>query len=208
MHLRNCGISLEQPIVFVRHIRDGCRCAIAVNSPSTGRIVGHELTAYTECAESKQCHGPKHHYDECVERVTGQIDNDGKASEDCVEECKQQARYLPFYMLTSCSLPPRPLCDTMCGAQALRSAQVNASTPLGYDCRISPPSSHDVIDGTLLGLKDQQDNDCKYRSHVRITVLFPHAKPHCTSWIRDMFIFSYYITASSSDSKSSNNQFS
>lgn len=42
----------------------------------------------TECAESKTCHGPKHHYDECVERVTGQIENDGKASEDCVEECK------------------------------------------------------------------------------------------------------------------------
>ncbi|KAJ4360573.1 ubiquinol--cytochrome-c reductase subunit 6 [Didymosphaeria variabile] len=41
-----------------------------------------------ECAESKACHGPKHHYDECVERVTGQIENDGKASEDCVEECK------------------------------------------------------------------------------------------------------------------------
>ena len=42
----------------------------------------------TECAESKECHPAKHHYDECVERVTGQIENDGKASEDCVEECK------------------------------------------------------------------------------------------------------------------------
>jgi ubiquinol-cytochrome c reductase subunit 6 len=41
----------------------------------------------TECAESKECHPAKHHYDECVERVTGQIENDGKASEDCVEEC-------------------------------------------------------------------------------------------------------------------------
>lgn len=41
-----------------------------------------------ECAESKQCSPAKHHYDECVERVTGQIENDGKAKEDCVEECK------------------------------------------------------------------------------------------------------------------------
>jgi ubiquinol-cytochrome c reductase subunit 6 len=39
-----------------------------------------------ECAESKECHGPKHHYDECAQRVTGQIENDGKAKEDCVEE--------------------------------------------------------------------------------------------------------------------------
>ena len=39
-----------------------------------------------QCAESKQCAPAKHHYDECVERVTGQIDNDGKAKEDCVEE--------------------------------------------------------------------------------------------------------------------------
>jgi hypothetical protein len=45
------------------------------------------LTSFTECAESKECHGPKHHYDECAQRVTGQIENDGKASEDCVEEC-------------------------------------------------------------------------------------------------------------------------
>jgi hypothetical protein len=91
VHLRTCGISLEQHIAFVRHIRDGYRCAIAANSPPAARIEEHELTAYTECAESKQCHGPKHHYDECVERVTGQIDNDGKASEDCVEECKQSS---------------------------------------------------------------------------------------------------------------------
>lgn len=41
-----------------------------------------------ECKNSKQCHPAKHHYDECVERVTAQIDNDGKAKEDCVEECK------------------------------------------------------------------------------------------------------------------------
>lgn len=41
-----------------------------------------------ECADSKECAPAKHHYDECVERVTGQIDNEGKAKEDCIEECK------------------------------------------------------------------------------------------------------------------------
>lgn len=37
-----------------------------------------------ECAESKQCAPVKHHFDECVERVTG-AGSDNK--EDCVEEC-------------------------------------------------------------------------------------------------------------------------
>lgn len=40
-----------------------------------------------ECKESKQCAPAKHHYDECVERVTGQQESGG-AKEDCVEECK------------------------------------------------------------------------------------------------------------------------
>ncbi|KAF1845324.1 RraA-like protein [Cucurbitaria berberidis CBS 394.84] len=53
-----------------------------------------------ECAESKECHGPKHHYDECVERVTGQIENDGKASEDCVEEFFHLA-----HCATQCAAP-------------------------------------------------------------------------------------------------------
>ncbi|RYP49899.1 hypothetical protein DL768_004435 [Monosporascus sp. mg162] len=37
-----------------------------------------------ECANSKQCAPAKHHYDECVDRVTGAAD--GEANEDCVEE--------------------------------------------------------------------------------------------------------------------------
>lgn len=53
-----------------------------------------------ECAESKQCHAPKHHYDECVERVTGQIEKDGKASEDCVEEFFHLA-----HCATQCAAP-------------------------------------------------------------------------------------------------------
>jgi hypothetical protein len=43
-----------------------------------------------ECKESKECHTVKHHYDECVERVTSAADSTDKkqANEDCVEECK------------------------------------------------------------------------------------------------------------------------
>jgi hypothetical protein len=44
-----------------------------------------------ECKESAQCHTVKHHYDECVERVTGAAEHSSDkkhADEDCVEECK------------------------------------------------------------------------------------------------------------------------
>ncbi|KAH3918955.1 hypothetical protein HBI56_097900 [Parastagonospora nodorum] len=57
-------------------------------------------TLEKECAESKECHPAKHHYDECVERVTGQIENDGKASEDCVEEFFHLA-----HCATQCAAP-------------------------------------------------------------------------------------------------------
>lgn len=42
-----------------------------------------------ECVHSKQCQSHKHHYDECAERVTKQMEEseNGKAKEDCVEEC-------------------------------------------------------------------------------------------------------------------------
>lgn len=44
----------------------------------------------TDCANSSQCAPYKHHFDECVERVTRQQEEgDGKVSEDCVEECKK-----------------------------------------------------------------------------------------------------------------------
>ncbi|KAF2465488.1 Non-heme 11 kDa protein of cytochrome bc1 complex [Lindgomyces ingoldianus] len=57
-------------------------------------------TLEDECKESKQCAPMKHHYDECVERVTGQIENDGKASEDCVEEFFHLA-----HCATQCAAP-------------------------------------------------------------------------------------------------------
>jgi hypothetical protein len=43
-----------------------------------------------ECRESKECAPAKHHYEECVERVTGAVDSTEKKhpNEDCVEECK------------------------------------------------------------------------------------------------------------------------
>lgn len=53
-----------------------------------------------ECIASKECSPAKHHYDVCAERVTGQIESDSKAKEDCVEEF--------FHLLhcaTSCSAP-------------------------------------------------------------------------------------------------------
>lgn len=55
----------------------------------------HMLTILfsAECARSSQCSGYRHHYEECVERVTAQHeDADYKGpKEDCVEECKQLA---------------------------------------------------------------------------------------------------------------------
>ena len=41
----------------------------------------------TECRNSKECAPAKHHYDECVERVTSAEGTVGP-KEDCVEECK------------------------------------------------------------------------------------------------------------------------
>ncbi|KAI1380348.1 Non-heme 11 kDa protein of cytochrome bc1 complex [Hypoxylon crocopeplum] len=38
-----------------------------------------------ECKNSKQCAPAKHHFDECVERVTNSTE-EGEAKEDCVEE--------------------------------------------------------------------------------------------------------------------------
>ncbi|KAL7622256.1 ubiquinol--cytochrome-c reductase subunit 6 [Parahypoxylon ruwenzoriense] len=43
-----------------------------------------------DCKNSKQCAPAKHHFDECVERVTS-AEESGEAKEDCVEECKENA---------------------------------------------------------------------------------------------------------------------
>lgn len=46
------------------------------------------LTQLSECEKTAACAPLKHHYDECAERVTRQHEENGKADEDCVEECK------------------------------------------------------------------------------------------------------------------------
>ncbi|KAF2716987.1 Non-heme 11 kDa protein of cytochrome bc1 complex [Polychaeton citri CBS 116435] len=53
-----------------------------------------------ECLKTAACAPLKHHYDECAERVQQQIDDNGKAEEDCVEEF--------FHMMhcaTQCAAP-------------------------------------------------------------------------------------------------------
>ncbi|KAI0204597.1 ubiquinol-cytochrome C reductase hinge protein-domain-containing protein [Astrocystis sublimbata] len=52
-----------------------------------------------ECKNSKQCAPAKHHFDECVERVTNASDDDGE-SEDCVEEFFHLA-----HCATQCAVP-------------------------------------------------------------------------------------------------------
>jgi hypothetical protein len=161
--------------------------------PSSGKAGNIRLTATPECAESKECHAPKHHYDECVERVTGQIENDGKASEDCVEECTPS--YCPHATqpTNKHSLPSRPLRDPMRCAQALRSAQVNLSQPTTIARRIRRPHPRLDADSTLLNLKDRDDTSwMTVNTEVlfRITVLFPQcqAKPSCHALHRINFV--------------------
>lgn len=123
----------------------------------------------TECRNSKECHGPKHHYDECVERVTGQIDNDGKATEDCVEECmSSHGRYACAEKLTQFSLPPCSLRDPVRRTQALRSPQVNL--PVSRPRRPLPRRIHDSIVGRWpLDRRTRQDTS---RMTVNTRVMF------------------------------------
>lgn len=53
-----------------------------------------------ECATSTRCVPHKHHYDDCVERVTAQVDQGGKAKEDCIEEFFHLA-----HCTTQCAAP-------------------------------------------------------------------------------------------------------
>ncbi|GAB7350476.1 hypothetical protein MBLNU459_g1072t1 [Dothideomycetes sp. NU459] len=53
-----------------------------------------------ECQNSKECAPAKHHYDHCVERVTSQQEQHGKAHEDCVEEFFHLA-----HCATQCAAP-------------------------------------------------------------------------------------------------------
>ncbi|KAI1821324.1 ubiquinol-cytochrome C reductase hinge protein-domain-containing protein [Xylaria intraflava] len=53
-----------------------------------------------ECRNSKQCAPAKHHFDECVERVTNASNDDGAEKEDCVEEFFHLA-----HCATQCAAP-------------------------------------------------------------------------------------------------------
>lgn len=89
---------------------------------------------YTECRNSKECAPAKHHFDECVERVTAAQSEEGGAKEDCVEECKLYVLIVhEFYMSTALtwlvtqnSLPPCPLRYRLRRAQALVRPQINS----------------------------------------------------------------------------------
>ena len=46
-----------------------------------------------ECEKTSKCVPTKHHYSECVERVTAAEESDSKGpKEDCVEECMNSPR--------------------------------------------------------------------------------------------------------------------
>ncbi|OBT56492.1 hypothetical protein VE04_03160 [Pseudogymnoascus sp. 24MN13] len=62
-------------------------------------IVDPKDTLEAECREAKECSAPKHHYDDCVARVTAAEDNGG-SKEDCVEEFFHLA-----HCATACAAP-------------------------------------------------------------------------------------------------------
>lgn len=107
-----------------------------------------------ECAKSAQCAPLKHHYDECVERVTEQHeDPDHKGpKENCVEECELCLLLSPDCATVPCwtlslflacvylvrtskltdgvsvsSLPPISLRDAVCGSETVPSPQVGGA---------------------------------------------------------------------------------
>ncbi|KAL8421510.1 hypothetical protein RB596_002331 [Gaeumannomyces avenae] len=53
-----------------------------------------------ECKNSKQCSPAKHHFDECVERVTNSSSSESEEKEDCVEEFFHLA-----HCATQCAAP-------------------------------------------------------------------------------------------------------
>ncbi|GJC89709.1 cytochrome b-c1 complex subunit 6 [Colletotrichum liriopes] len=58
------------------------------------------VEAEAPAAEEKACAPAKHHYDECVERVTAAADSEEGAKEDCVEEFFHLA-----HCATQCAAP-------------------------------------------------------------------------------------------------------
>lgn len=82
------------PAYIIRRIGiDYSNCSLSICSRNlwreTAGLTDTQLYI-TECANSSQCAPFKHHFDECVERVTRQQEdpNYKGPKEDCVEECK------------------------------------------------------------------------------------------------------------------------
>lgn len=73
-------MSPKTPSPRLRKVRQG-----TIDHADTTRNMSDKMT---ECANSSECAPYKHHYDHCVERVTKQQEENGKANEDCVEECE------------------------------------------------------------------------------------------------------------------------
>jgi len=86
---------------------------------------------------SQECAPLKHHYDHCVERVTKQQEEHGKAHEDCVEECKfaqsaivlelaklMSVSYQSSTLLTAQPRAPHPSSSDSSGKLASRSGRV------------------------------------------------------------------------------------
>ena len=73
-------MSLRTPSPRLRKV-----CQEAIDDADSTRNTSDKTT---ECAKSSECAPYKHHYDHCVERVTKQQEENGKAEEDCVEECE------------------------------------------------------------------------------------------------------------------------
>lgn len=96
--------------------------------------------------KSSECAPAKHHYDHCVERVEKQQEEDGKAKEDCVEECtfSQTQSIHDTIADSSLSLPPHALRNRLCRPQALQAAPIDAhittpsdsATKTGIDHRV------------------------------------------------------------------------
>ena len=87
----------------------------------------------TECSRSAACSGYKHHYQECVERVTAQHENPEHKGpkEDCVEECERSStpilKHLCYHADIITSLPPTALRHRLRCSEALQVTQVEPS---------------------------------------------------------------------------------
>ncbi|KAI6710230.1 ubiquinol-cytochrome c reductase complex subunit [Diplocarpon mali] len=95
MLLARQHVQIYQCICEDRHRRsEVCHDKFGIKKRSTPASAMFRLRDMThaqpnECKESKTCSGPKHHFDECVERVTGADHSKADKKhpdEDCVEE--------------------------------------------------------------------------------------------------------------------------